>query len=260
MELVQTEIIFPEWRNQNEHINYPFSDIATMISDTGVRMPKSLFDDARFYPIGAVVGVYLKSVVIQGNIVTMTIADPDQELAIGSYDYTNPLNDVPFYDSFGRPAGVLVSTVEKLKLLPAALPAAVTFTQKQTEFAASCVVPQPQIGLRGFILDDGSYFTGDLYLVGVDGIVLSVPQPNVIRVDVIGDPYAKLEECDEEGIPVKPLCGLKTINKIAPDPVTGDFKLSPGANPPYAVDNVIRVSQNNSELVIETVGSNYAKG
>ena len=260
MELVQTEIIFPEWRNQNENTNYPFSDIATMISDTGVRMPKNLFDDARFYPIGAVAGVYLKSVVIQENIVTLLIADPNDDLATGSFDYTNPMNDVPFYDSLGRPAGVLVSTIEKLKLLPAALPASVEFTREQTEFVASCVVPQPQIGLRGFILDDGSYVTGDIYLTGVDGIVLSVPQPNVIRVDVIGDPYAKLEECVEEGIPVKTLCGLKTINKIAPDPVTGDFKLSPGANPPYAVDNVIRVSQNSGELIIETVGSNYAKG
>lgn len=260
MELTQTEIIFPEWRNQSENTNYPFSDDASMTSDSGVRLPKALFDDARFYPIGAIAGVYLKSVDIQGNIVVITIADPEKTLAIGMFDYTNPLNDVPFYDSLGRPAGVLVSTKEKLKLLPAALPAAVTFTQKQTEIAPSCVVPLPQVGVRGFLLDDGSYFTGDLYLVGVDGIVLSVPQTNVIRVDVLGDPYAKLEDCEEEGIPVEPLCGLKTINGIAPDPVTGDFKVSPGANPPYAFDNVIRVSQDNGELVIETVGSNYAKG
>lgn len=260
MELMQTEIIFPEWRNQSENTNYPFSDAATMISDSGVRVPRSLFDDARFYPIGAIAGVYMKSVGIQGNIVTITIADPEKTLATGSFDYTNPLNDVPFYDSLGRPAGVLVSTKEKLKLLPAALPAAVTFTQEQTEIVPSCIVPLPQPGVRGFILDDGSYFTGDLYLVGVDGVVLSVPQANVIRVDIIGDPYAKLEDCAEEGIPVEPLCGLKTINGIAPDPDTGDFKVSPGANPPYAFDNVIRVSQNGSELVIETVGSNYAKG
>jgi len=259
MELVQTEIIFPEWRNQNEHTNYPFSDAATMISDSGVKLPKSLFDDARFYPIGAVAGVYLKSVSIQGNIVTITIADPDKDLAIGSFDYTNPYNDVPFYDSLGRPAGVLVSTVAKLRLLPAAMPAFTGFTQEQAELAPSCVVPLPQIGVRGFLLDDGSYFTGDVYLVGVDGIVLSVPEANVIRVDIMGDPYAKLEECDKEGIPVEPFCGLKTINGIAPDPETGDFKVSPGANPPYAADNVIRVTQNNSELVIETVGSNYAK-
>ena len=155
---------------------------------------------------------------------------------------------------------MLVSTVDKLKLLPAALPAAVAFTQAQTELASSCVVPLPQIGLRGFLLDDGSYFTGDIYLTGVDGIVLTVPQANTIRVDVLGDPYAKLDECTEEGIPVEPLCGLKTIDGIAPDPVTGDFKVSPGANPPYAVDNVIRVTQNSGELIIETVGSNYAKG
>ncbi len=259
MELVQTEIIFPEWRNQSENTNYPFSDDATMISDSGVRIPRSLFDDARFYPIGAVAGVYLKSVIIQGNIVTITIADPEKTLATGLFDYTNPLNDVPFYDSFGRPAGVLVSTKEKLKLLPAALPASVVFTREQAEIVPSCVVPLPQVGVRGFLLDDGSYFTGDIYLVGVDGIVLSVPEANVIRVDVIGDPYAKLEECEKEDIPVEAFCGLKTINGIAPDPETGDFKVSPGANPPYAADNVIRVTQDNSALVIETVGSNYAK-
>jgi len=260
MELTQTEIIFPEWRNQNEHINYPFSDVATMISDTGVKLPKGLFDDARFYPIGAVVGVYLRRVSVQGNTVTITIADPEQELATGSFDYTAPLNDVAFYDSLGRPAGVLVSTTEKLQLLPASLPALVEFTQAQTELAPSCVVPLPQLGVRGFLLDDGSYFTGDVYLVGVDGIVLSVPEPNVIRVDILGDPYAKLKDCEEEGIAVVPLCGLKTINGISPDPDTGDFKLSPGANPPYAVDNVIRITQTNGELLVATVGSNYAKG
>lgn len=261
MELAQTDIIFPEWRNQNEHINYPFSDDATMVSDGGVRIPKSLFDDARFYPIDAIAGVYLKSVRIQGNIVTLTIADPDKDLATGSYDYTNPQNDVAFYDEHNRPAGVLVSTVEKLKLLPAALPTSVEFTQEQAEFASSCVVPMPQVGLRGFLLDDGSYLTGDIYLIGVDGVVLTVPRHNVIRVDILGDPYAKLAECEEEGIPVAPFCGLKTINGIAPDPETGDFKISPGANPPYAFDNILRVRQTARELIIETVGLNvYAEG
>jgi hypothetical protein len=251
----QTEIVFPEWRNQSEHTNYPFSDRATMVSSGGVRIPKNLFDDARFYPIGAIAGVYLKRVTIQGNIVTMTIADPERELATGSFDYTNPGNDVVFRDGLARAAGVLVSTTRKLLLVPASFPSEVTFTQDQAEFAPSCVVPLPQPGVRGFLLDDGSYFTSDIFLVGVDGIVLTVPRSNVIRVDVLGDPYARLEECEEEGIPVDAFCGLKTINNIPPDPETGDFKISPGANPPYAMDNVLRVRQTARRLIIETVGT-----
>jgi hypothetical protein len=246
------DIAYPEWRNGNEHIRYPFADYVSLRNVDGATVDRDLFDDARLYPIGGAAGLFLSRVTVDGNVVTFAVADlVSGELASCSYDATAAPNELYLTDAYGRPAGILVSSAEKLA---AALSkygqGTVEFTQEQTEFVATVAIPMPQPGLRGLLLDDGQVVSGDICLVGADGAVLSV-EDGVIRVDFLGDPYALKRTCDEEGAPLPEFCGLKTINGIEPDE-NGDFKLSIGGN--LASDPVLRLAvDSNGQIQLSQV-------
>jgi len=224
-------VVAAEWRNNNEQIRYPFVDTASLRSEGGAfTINQDMFDDARIYPVGAAVGVYLTKITVEGKEVLFTVGDPvNGELASGSYDALSALNEVALYDSYDRPAGVLVSDSEKLRALANQLPQGETlFEAGSTEFVASVVIPLPYVGVRGFLLDDGNVVSGDVWFVGEDGVVLSY-ENGAIRVDVIGDPYALIKECEVQGQPLPIFNGLKTINDIEPNEF-GDFKLLVGGN------------------------------
>lgn len=239
------EIIFPEWRNGNQHTRYPFADNATLVNTGGLTIDQDLFDDARLYPVGGQAGMFLRRVEVTVLGLFFHIADPvSGELASGGYLFANPVPDnVALTDKYGRPSGILVSDAARLQAAAGIYPLGDTiFEQAQTEFAPTVAVPIPNTRLRGIVLDDGGFLSGDLYLVGGRGIVLT-EENGSIRVDVIGDPYALLRACQAEGFPVPAFCGLKTINGIAPDS-NGDFKLTVGGN--LAPQNIIRIVQDDA--------------
>lgn len=243
--MANVDIIFPEWRNGNEHIRYPFADDATLINVGGAIIDQDLFDDARIYPIGGNVGLYLSRVEVTTLGIYFHIADPVAgELASGGYLFADSVpNEIALADQYGRPAGILVSTAEKLQAAAGSFQVGNTdFTQEETEFAPTVAIPVPATGLRGILMDDGGFLSGDIYLVGSNGVVLSV-EDGAIRVDVIGNPYALLEACAAEGFVAPAFCGLKTINNIPPD-ANGDWKLTVGGN--LAPANIIRISQDTS--------------
>lgn len=247
------EIRFPEWRNRGERVKYPFSDLAPLMNAGGVRVDEDLFYDARLYPIGAGTGVYLSSIVVADAGITFYIADPAHGvLASGGFTFAAVPSDIALADAYGRPAGILVSDAAKLGALANIYgEGEVLFEPGDTDFAPTVVVPLPQPGVRGVLLDDGNVLAGDIYLMGTDGVVLSL-DGGAIRVDVLGDPYALGKACDEEGIPLPAYCGLKTINGIAPD-AQGDFKLTIGGN--EAVDNVLRIEMDNGQVTVKAVGN-----
>lgn len=237
------DILFPQWRNSNENVNYPFSDGATLINDNGHTINRELFVDARLYPVGGLAGMYLSRVAVLDNEVRLYVANPDgTEIAYGVFSYPAiPANgEIPVVDLYGRAAGVLVSTQQQLLEVPAAFSKGDTpFSAAQTEFAATAAIPIPDIGIRGFITDDGQAVFGDVYIVGDVGIVLSDDEAGEIRVDMLGDPYAKVKDCNTRD-PLPAYCPLKTINGISPD-ANGDWKITVGGN--SAIDNVFRVTQ-----------------
>jgi len=245
------DILYPEWRNRNTNVKYPFTDISALTNGEGKFIDQDLFDDARLYPIGGSAGIFLSQIEVSGTTVTFTISDPiSGVLATGVYDASDPKDDIALYDVFGRPAGILVSSITRLNLLIGSFgPGVFSFESNQAEFVASVAIPMSQAGLFGFELDDGNVVSGDVYLVGVDGVVLSLESGN-IRIDALGDPYALAKACDDEGSPLATFCGLKTINGIEPDE-NGDFKIAPGAN--VTEDTLIRVSVAYGELSIEQV-------
>ena len=236
------EIVYEEWRNQNEQINYPFSDDATLRNDAGAVIDRGLFVDARLYPLGGTQGLYLNRVSALEDVIRFYLAVPDGvEIAYAELDLLAiPSNGVvPVVDLVGRPAGVLVSSQEQLAAAAGSFARGDTlFTIDDTQFAPSVIVPMPEIGVRGFVTDDGDEVYGPVYLIGEQGIVLSATG-NVIRVDAIGNPPAKQEDCQTQD-PLDPFCAIKTINKIPPD-ANGDFKLTIGGN--SARDNIFRITQ-----------------
>ncbi len=248
------EIVYPQWRNGNEEINYPFSDRATLENSDGIGVDQDLFDDARLYPIGGDAGLYLTRINVTGTLVTFGIGDETNgELATGSYDVNSAPDQVRLVDAYGRAAGILVSSSDRLALLLSTYgPGDTVFEPAQTEFAPTVAIPMPQVGVRGLLLDDGEIISGDLYLAGADGIVLRL-EDGFLRVDAIGDPYALVKSCEAEGLPLPEFCGLKTINGISPNS-RGDFKLGVGGN--LAADPVIRIEADETgQIRMQQVGT-----
>jgi len=246
-------IEFTSWRNNAEHVNYPFTDGASLTSNNGILLGRDTFDDARLYPIDGDEGLHLGAIAVDGSTVTITINKADgTSVGSVSYDAASAPELLSLVDSYGRPAGVLVSTSAKLSAIAGHFGQGTTeFDVDATPFAPSVIVPLPQKGVRGVVLDDGTVLTGDILLVGTDGIVLSV-EDGMIRVDAIGDPYAILKQCEEDGVPIPPFCGVKTINRIKPDE-HGDFKLFSGVN--VTLDNVLRLEIGNGTVRLKAVAT-----
>jgi hypothetical protein len=262
-----------EWRDEQESTKYPFGSNATLTNGTDIIL-EGIFLDAILYPIGGEARLYMPLVTLTHDQVTISIGDTvNGILASGAFDLISPPDRVTLQDAFGRPAGVLVSEPGRLATFQSWTVGEHAFGQEDTEFAATVVVPTPEIGLRGIQLADGSLFTGEVWMVGDDGVVLrsedlQVPSEvcgadpidiSVIRVDVVGDPLFRRRLCVNDDLFVTPQL-LKTITvddgrqriRCGPDE-NGDFKLT--VNNDLAEDTVLRIRAGENGLVIEAEGS-----
>lgn len=253
-----SEIIFQDWRNSNMNVKYPFIDNATLKNGDGDSIDQDLFEDARIYPIGGHSGAFISKVKFDGTYISFVISDSvTANTASGKISKPVTSGTIELLDVYGRQAGVLVSTAEKLENLFGRYKQGETvFTSAATEFVPTVVTSIVCPGVQGFVLDDGSFISGNVYLCGTDGIVLSA-DGDEIRVDIVGDPYANVKNCAEDGTPITPFCGLKTINGIGPDS-NGDFKLTTGAN--QQVDNIFRVAPSGKGLRLMALGGKVNNG
>lgn len=267
-------IVHPEWRSYFETTKYPFADTASLTNDEDDQnfIPEGTFLDASLYPVGAGERLYLSKVVANtAGSVTLYIGDStDDEVASGVVDLLDPPSSVRLTDAYGRPAGILVSEPTRLLSFQGWNTGTHTFSMAQTEFVARVCVPTPEVGVRGFELDDGSVLTGDVWFLGDDGVVLtpsvsSEPDPdhpgefrsvNVIRIDVVGDPLFRRRICQTVFVGPK---FLRTITardgcrKIVcgPDEL-GNINVTVGSQD--AADTILRIRGTEDGLVFETVG------
>ncbi len=184
----------------------------------------------------------------------MTLAVGDgtaATLATTAFDPLAPQELLELTDQYGRPAGVLVSDVTRLAVFQTWPLGAHRFQPAATEFCASCVIPMPQVGVQGFLTDDGTLFTGDVWIVGEDGVVVRQDGDGVVRFDVVGDPLFRRRLCQPVQLFATPRF-IKTVNGMKPDE-RGDFKITVGRA--LAGDTVLRVyPDDKGGITIEAVG------
>ncbi len=264
------EIRYPEWRAELATSKYPFADTASLTNAAGDFLPEDAFADASLYIIGAQSRVYISRVVITSAECELTFNDSTRTVvAVASFSLLTVPDVVRVLDVYGRPAGALIAGAG-LAIFRAWTVGTHVFEMAQSEFAAAVTVPTPEVGVRGFVLDDGSLLAGDAWLIGENGVVLSyataiVEDPcgetttyPVIRVDVVGDPLYRRTLCDPVELFTTPRFlrqlrlrrGCEDID-LVPDE-HGDIKLTVGSH--QASDTVLRVRTTPNGLRIETVG------
>lgn len=247
-------ILFPQFRDQFEPTRYPFGDNASLVSrNTGQVLDNDTFLDASVYPIGSEDKVCIDRVLVTSRLVTIQIGDPSTpNLATASFDPVVPPSLLRLTDSFGRPAGVLVSEPLRLARFGAWRLTEHLFGPDEAEFAASCVIPKPGPGVRGVLTVDGDLAAGDVWLVGDNGIVLRDEGDGNIRVDIVGDPLFVRALCQPLGR-FQPPRPILTINNCPPDEF-GNFNLTVGNH--LAEDTVLRIraTDQGDALIIEAIG------
>lgn len=268
-----TRIQHPSFRDELETTNYPFTDSSTLTNGTQTILQGS-FLDASLYPIGGGVVMYLSKAVITHQEVQLFIGDDlTDELASATFDLVNPPDTLRLVDEYGRPAGIVVSDSVRLGVFQTWGTGTHVFTPDQTAFVASVCVPTPEIGVRGFLLDDGSVLAGDVWMVGDDGVVLradnievpadecggGVVTHQVIRVDVVGDPLFRRRLCQATDLFDTPRF-IKQItfydgedSFVATPDDHGDMQITINNN--YAADTVLRSRPTQEGLLFEAVGS-----
>lgn len=269
----------PEWQASHQDNKYPFADNATLQNNDGMFIPETLFTDAAFYPIGAAEGLYLSRIVLTHDTATLYLGDSNtDEVASAEFAVLDPPANALFYDTYGRPAGIAVSEPTRLASLQAWTVGTHEFTEEQTPFAATCCIPTPQLGVRGILLDDGSVLTGDVYITGADGVILTKEQVSekvpgclgssrtldVIRVNIVGDPLFKRKECGtlfQEPRFVETISVEAGFCRVTCGPSSlGDFQIVGGdletANPVLR----IRRSADRNALLVEAAGTKVGGG
>ncbi len=266
-------ILYPQFRDQWEPTKYPFGDRASLRNTDGRTILEGTLLDAHLYPIGSVGKLYLSRVVVDYRTVTVYVGDDNSEtLASGSFYVSSPPASLKLQDAYERPAGILVSDSDRLAMFQTWGVGTHLFKSRQTEFAASCCMPTPEIGVRGIVLEDGSVFTGHVWIVGDDGVVVrreevSLPACNgqpaqvvdAIRVDIVGDQLFRRRLCEDKDMFMtpNPVRTLRIRNGDETFDCTPDQfgNLSIQMNDALAADTVLRIRTTKDGIVIEAVGS-----
>jgi hypothetical protein len=244
-------VSFPEWRDDTGSTRYPFADAASLTTVDGLAFARALFLDAAVYPVGGLARAYLSRITVGPREVVVAVGDPGQAVrATAAFDPLAPPADLALADEYGRPAGLLVTDPTELTVFQTWPRTEHRFAPGATEFAAGCVTPLPEVGVRGFMTADGELFAGDVWLVGEDGVVVR-REGDAVRVDVVGDPLFRRRLCQPAQLFTTPRF-VRTINGMRPDE-RGDFKLTVGRA--LAADTVLRVyPDEKGGLTIEAVG------
>jgi hypothetical protein len=257
------DVLGTAWRQANQATRYPFLETASLTAADGSVLLEGVVLDAALYPVGGQAGLYLSQVVVAAGTVTVWIGQPGTaQLASGSFDPTRPPDLLALADGAGRPAGVLVSSRGQLGLLQSWGPGTHTFAPGATAFVGSVCVPTPEVGVRGLVLDDGSVFSGNVWIVGGAGVVVGPGQGlQEVRIDVVGDPLYALALCGGAPPPAF-VAGIQVVSD------SGTFTLVPDdqgqvrlmAADADASDGVLRVTTGAAGLQIGAVGATLGAG
>jgi hypothetical protein len=251
-----TRILFPEFRDEQEASRYPFADSAGLQSETAenIAIAPDTFIDASFFIIGGYQRVYISSVVVTAQSVTINVGDEELGARVSTtYSPLSPPADgvLLFADPYGRPAGMLLSTPIALARFSGWSRGTYTFELDQTEFVSSVVIPANEPGVRAVVPETKQFLTGDIWFVGDQGVVLRQDGPGVIRVDIVGVPLFRRFLCEPQSNDFPNKRYLKTINGCGPDDF-GNFTFT--ATNQAVADSVLRIYADGETIVVDTVG------
>jgi hypothetical protein len=214
----------PEWQASLEETKYPFEPGASLVNEAGDVIPANTFLDAHLYPIGGAVGMFLSKITVTSSEVVVYISDSSQfDIASATYPVNQSQTYIRFVDAYSRPAGIAITDSVRLGALSSLGVGDHEFSADQTRFCGTVCMPTPEIGVRGIVLDDGSVLSGEIWMVGENGIVLSrenyttrqtcaaeSTDQSIIRLDVVGDPLFLRKLCDPNDLFATPKF-IKTI-------------------------------------------------
>lgn len=247
-------ILYPQFRDEQADSRYPFADTATLTtSDGALSLERDTFIDAALHVIGGGPGLHISQITVTSNSVILSIGDRSEKKRAAATYPTNspPTNGVlEIFDTYNRPAGMLLSTQSKLFAMSAWPNGTHVFAPAATAFVASVVIPAQEPGVRGVLLADKTLVTGDLWLIGDQGVQLRQESDGVIRIDIIGEPLFLRALCEDKD-KFSPRRFVKTINGCPPDKY-GNFILT--ATGHVAPDTTLRIYPRNNTLVIDTIG------
>lgn len=225
-----------EWRDSTKPTKYPFTDLSGLHTLDGLYIDHSSIYDASFYIVNWESRLYVTSIVVSaGSSKTVTINIGDPENLIVASAEINPASipsEIAFTDTSGRPAGIMIVD-----------PVAFSFIQtwgigehvfgNTAEFVPFVIMHMPGNGVSSFKDELNNLVSGEVWLVGENGVVVRTEGKN-IRVDIVGDPLFKRRN-DVSFVTPR---FVKTINGVPPDEY-GDFKIVSGNY--MAGDTILRV-------------------
>lgn len=246
-----SEYRFQEFYDEYAATRYPFLDTCTLRADTTQQLDLDLFLDAILYPIGNTLSLHIATISVQSRLVIITIADSRKVVvATASFDPFGVVDYVAVTDTFGRPAGALISDSDRLSRFSSWVEGLHTFPTAAAVFVPSCVIPVPAAGVRGIATTQGDTLTGSVVLVGGPGVVLRAVGDRGIRIDIIGDPLYRRRLCEAASAFQTPLF-VQTINNCPPDQY-GNISITVGSQ--LAEKTILRLNQTTDGLIIEANG------
>lgn len=256
-------IHYQEFELELAGTSYPFTPTATLTNGTDT-VPSNLFVDCVFYLARSDGRLYLSSVDVSSSKIRLTIGIPgDSAAGVAEINVPVTASRVTIFDRQGRAAGLLVSSPDRLGVLSSWGVGAHLFTPEQTEFCLSCYHPSPPSEVTGIRLPDGSTVSGEVWLVGADGIILTTftdSSGNNIQFNAVGDPLFTQKECTGTGLfaPIQPVRQITVVSSNGTFTCTpsnhGNFSLQ--MNNALNANTALRLHTTDLGIVVEVAGSN----
>lgn len=187
------------WSQETKRSPFPFVDLATLKDASGLlTLSSSWILDARLWPaMSAPAKVYLQSIERSKGLLRFTIASTEEVLCTAEVsDFTK--KRIAFFGAQGTQAGFMSFAAGGLQHIYDRPSATYLFPVEATEFVPAAVSPALIAGLGSVKDSRGNAVRGEIRVVGGEGVSLHVLPGNLIRVDVIGDPYYRRDTCENE--------------------------------------------------------------
>lgn len=193
-----TEVLVPQWRNEQQMSRYPFTDLSSLKSSGNtLELNDAEFVDAHVYVAGHNGRIFLGKILVGAADTVLTLTtDRGIALATATFDTAAVPEEIWFEDLAGRCAGVLVTDTEN----PPSWPEGEHNFRTNAEFVPTCISASTAGAGGSIVLESGEIFANDIWLVGDDGVVLA-HDGSVLTVHAVGDPLFKRRLCPvtEEG-------------------------------------------------------------